>query len=190
MHGNEYLGSMSHESTLKRAEFNPAIRRYLLFYIAFILLVTVMGIPLMMLWFLGWGQWITGKYFHSLECTLTDRHLQFSKGHFFKTEKTIPLENIQDLTFIDNPLLKYFELRILKVETAGNSSQTGADMKLMGIMDAAGFKREVMAARDRFQERRAAGGTAAASEGGDVVQVLREIHASIEGLRKELAERD
>ena len=190
MLGNKYLGGMSHENTLRRAEFNPAIRRYLLFYIAFILLVTVMGIPLMILWFLGWGQWVTGKYFHSLECTLTDRHLQFSKGHFFKTEKTIPLENIQDLTFIDNPLLKYFELRILKVETAGNSSQTGADMKLMGIMDAAGFKREVMAARDRFQERRAAGGTAAASEGGGVVEVLREIHASIEGLRQELAERD
>ncbi len=190
MLGKDYLGAMSMENTLTRAEFNPAIRTYLMFYIAFMLLVTVVGIPLVVIWFLGCGQWVTGKYYHSLECTLTSRHLQFSKGHYFKTEKTIPLENIQDLTFIDNPLLKYFDLRILKVETAGNSAQTGADMKLIGIMDAAGFKKQVIAARDQFQERRMTGGSPAASGGNDVVQVLREIHASIEGLRQELAERD
>jgi len=187
---DNYLRGMSQENTLMRAEFNPAIRTYLLFYIAFMLLVTVVGIPLIVIWFLGWGQWAIGKYYRSLQCTLTDRHLQFSKGHFFKTEKTIPLENIQDLTFIDNPLLKYFDMRILKVETAGNSAQTGADMKLIGIMDAAGFKKQVMLARDQFQERRMTGGGPAASGGDDVVEVLREIHASIEGLRKELAERE
>ena len=66
------------------------------------------------------------------------------------------------------------------METAGNSSSTGADMQLVGIVDAAEFKERVMVARDRFVEARAQGRPAP----GDVVTLLREIHASIEGLRE------
>lgn len=166
----DYLGCMAHETHLLEAEFNPSI-------------------PVLLVWILGWGQWVNRLYYQSLRCALTDRHLQFSKGHFFKTEKTIPLENIQDLTFIDNPLLKLFDLRILKVETAGNSGQTGADMKPVGIVDAASFKKEVMAARDRFQERRVSGRTAPLEGTSDVAGLLREIHASIEGLRSDLIQK-
>jgi len=36
---------------------------------------------------------------------------QFKKGMMFRVEKTIPLENIQDLTFLDNPFLRWFDLR-------------------------------------------------------------------------------
>ena len=67
---------------------------------------------------------------------------------FFKVEKTIPLENIQDLTFIENPILNYFELKILKVETAGNSGSQGADMKLVGIIDSTEFKKKVLHQRE------------------------------------------
>ena len=96
------------------------------------------------------------------------------------------MENIQDLTFIDNPLLTWFDLRILKVETAGNSAQTGADMKLVGIVDAAEFKKRVMQARDDFQESRASAGGGHATSDGDMMAVLRDIHASIEGLREDM----
>jgi len=44
--------------------------------------------------------------------------LEFKKGIFFRVEKTIPLENIQDLTFNEDPLLRYLDLRVLKIETA------------------------------------------------------------------------
>ena len=96
------------------------------------------------------------------------------------------MENIQDLTFIDNPMLKWFDLRILKVETAGNSAQTGADMKLVGILDAAEFKEKVMRARDEFQESRMSRGTATTVDEVGTLSVLRDIHAAIEGLREDL----
>jgi len=177
---------MSQGVLLFEAQFNPRLQRYLFLSIALVLLATIVGIPLLLVWILGWGQWVTRLHYRSLRCSLTARHLQFSKGHFFKTEKTIPLENIQDLTFIDNPLLKWFDLRILKVETAGNSAQTGADMKLVGIVDAAEFKKRVMQARDDFQESRASAGGGHTTSDGDMMAVLRDIHASIEGLREDM----
>jgi putative membrane protein len=177
---------MADEHPLFEAQFNPRLQRYLFLSLALLLLVTVLGIPLLLVWLLGWGQWVTRLYYQSLTCSLTTRHLRFSKGHYFKTEKTIPLENIQDLTFIDNPLLKWFDLRILKVETAGNSAQTGADMKLVGIVDAAEFKEKVMRARDDFQEARMTG-VAPKPEGDDnTLTVLRDIHAVLQGLREDL----
>jgi putative membrane protein len=185
-----YLIAMS-EAVLLKAEFNPSIRHYYFASVSLILLVCVVTIPLLLLWALGWGQWVCRKRYESLRCELTARHLRFAKGHFFKTEKTIPLENIQDLTFIDNPILRWFDLRILKVETAGNSSASGADMQLVGIVDAASFKEQVMEARDRFVEARAQGRPApgGVAADGDVVGLLRDIHASIEGLREELRNR-
>ena len=184
-----YIVGMQSDDVLLRAEFNPRIRQYTLVSVGLILLLSVVTIPILIVWLAGWGQWISRKHYESLTCDLTARHLRFSKGHFFKTEKTIPLENIQDLTFIDNPVLRWFDLRILKVETAGNSGAQGADMKLVGIMDAAGFKEQVMAARDRFQNARHQGVAVAAPAGDDVVKALRDIHASLEGLRQELRER-
>jgi len=181
-----YLPRMTHETPLFQASFNPRLQRYFFLSIALIFLVTVVGIPVLLIWLLGWGQWVTRLYYNSLQCALTTRHLRFSKGHYFKTEKTIPLENIQDLTFIDNPLLKWFDLRILKVETAGNSAQTGADMKLVGIVGAAEFKEKVMRARDEFQESRMSRGTATTLDEDGTLSVLRDIHAAIEGLREDL----
>ena len=177
---------MRQENLLFEAEFNPRIKKYTFSSVALVLLLAIFTIPVLVLWVLGWGQWVSRLHYNALKCSLTSRHLRFSKGHYFKTEKTIPLENIQDLTFIDNPILKWFDLRILKVETAGNSDQTGADMKLVGIVNAEAFKEEVMLARDRFQEGRLRASPDVDDSGEGVVDVLREIHASIESIREEL----
>ena len=136
-------------STLvQKAEFNPSIRTYILLVVAFFLTISVVGIPLLVVWFLGLGQYISKRFYENLKCQLTDRHLLFKKGVLFKVEKTIPLENIQDLTFIENPLLKYLDLRILKIETAGQSNPKGSDMKLIGIINSSDFKENVLHQRE------------------------------------------
>lgn len=133
---------------IRTAEFNPAIKTYYFLYITLVLLVTIAGIPFLIFWFAGLGQYISRRYYENLKCKLTARHLIFSKGVLFKIEKTIPLENIQDLTFIENPLLKMFNMRILKIETAGQSNPQGSDMKLIGIDDSPEFKQHVLDQRD------------------------------------------
>ena len=136
---------------IKQAEFNPKIKQYILLVVAFLLFISIMGIPLLIVWFLGLGQYMGKRYYDNLQCKLTSRHLEFKKGVLFKIEKTIPLENIQDLTFIENPFLKYLDLRILKIETAGQSNPKGSDMKLIGIVDSSKFKEHVLTQREFIQ---------------------------------------
>jgi putative membrane protein len=131
-------------NVIQMADFNPRIKTYIFVVVGFFLTISVVGIPLLIVWSLGLGQYFSRHFFENLKCKLTDRHLEFKKGVLFKIEKTIPLENIQDLTFIENPFLKYFDLRILKIETAGQSNKEGSDMKLIGIIKSSDFKEKVL----------------------------------------------
>lgn len=133
---------------IQKAEFSENIKAYILTIGALILFGSVIGIPFLFVWFLGVGQYFSRRYYEGLHCELTERHLRFKKGVLFKVEKTIPLENIQDLSFIENPILNWLQLKILKIETAGSSNPQGSDMKLIGIMDTANFKEEVLDQRE------------------------------------------
>lgn len=175
---------MTSQSTLvQKVEFNPRIRTYLLWVVAFFLTITIIGIPLLLIWFLGLGQYISNRFYANLKCRLTDRHLEFKKGVLFKVEKTIPLENIQDLTFIENPLLKYFDLRILKIETAGHSNPKGSDMKLIGIINMSDFKDKVLQQRELLvsANRKHTGQVDANSE--QILNALEDIKAILKDIR-------
>jgi putative membrane protein len=158
---------------IQQAEFNPIIRRYIFWVGFFALIGSVIGIVLLPFWILGLGQYFGKRYFKRLECTLTDKHLDYKKGAIMRVEKTIPLENIQDLTFIDNPILRIFDLRILKVETAGNSGSNGADMKLMGIRESKSFKEKVLDQRDLLKSNFQQFGSI--NQNDEMLLVLKEI---------------
>jgi membrane protein YdbS with pleckstrin-like domain len=130
-----------------RAQFNPLIRLYLLLTIGLQLAASLIGLPLAVIWFCGAGQWWARHYFDRLSCELTPEHLRFRKGIIFTVEKTIPLENIQDVTFIEGPLLRHFHLPTLKLETAGQSVGQAHDMHLTGIIDAMAFRERILAGR-------------------------------------------
>jgi len=152
-----------------RAQFNPLIRPYLVLYVAGIMLVTVVFIPLLVPWLFGVGQWWARHYFALLECELGATKLRFRKGIVFQVEKTIPLENIQDVTFIEGPLLRRFHLSILKFETAGQGHGQANAMSLVGIIDAAQYREQILARREALK-RELAGATATpAAAGSDAV---------------------
>lgn len=137
------------------ATFNPLIRSYLVAMVAWYLLLSIFGAPLILVWVLGPGQWWARHYFDRLGCTLDDRTLQFRKGILFRVEKTIPLENIQDVTFIEGPILRLYHLSILRVETAGQSPGQAHSMQLVGIVDAHALRDEILARRERLRMQRA-----------------------------------
>lgn len=167
---------MENDTDITRASFNTLVRTYILLYVAAVLLVTVIGIPLMIVWLCGVGQWYSRHYFDKLECVLTERTLRFRKGIIFQVEKTIPLENIQDLTFIEGPLLKYFHLSVLRIETAGHTPKYANSMSLVGIIDAHEFRRKVMQQRHQLIESRQKGQSAKPATGDDkLYDVLVEI---------------
>lgn len=164
---------MTESKVIQEAVFSPKIKTYILFVVAFLLFISIIGIPVLLFWFLGLGQRISRLYFENLKCVLTERQLVFSKGAFFKVEKTIPLENIQDLTFLQNPILNLLELKILKIETAGGSNPNGSDMKLIGITDAEAFKQNVLGQRERIIDESSMG--RAVSEATESLKLLREM---------------
>lgn len=138
---------MSEEKQVRRAEFNTKVCTYWLLSGALILPSTIVGIPLLLLWFpIGWV--FTKRYLDRMSCELTDKTLKVSKGIFIRVEKTIPLEKITDMGMVQGPVMRYLDLHQLTVETAGQSGQ-GALVSLTGIVDAKAFRQAVLDQRDQ-----------------------------------------
>ncbi len=137
------------DAVLYEAEFDEKWKTYWFLQIVLILLATVAGIAVLPFWFLGWGAWYCRRYYENLRCTLFERSLVVGRGIFFRVEKTIPLDKIQDMTLREGPLLKQFGLLSLGIETAGQSSPQGAsEAKLVGIKNARAFRDRVLDQRD------------------------------------------
>lgn len=175
---------MNEARIIKEATFSPKIKTYILLSVGFFLLVTIIGIPFLLIWLLGFGQYVSKKYYENLKCKLTTRHLIFSKGAFFMVEKTIPLENIQDLTFLQNPILNLLELRVLKIETAGSSNPHGSDMKLIGIVQAEEFKQQVLEQRELLVRKPADEVSVKKDESLEVLLEIRDLLKEIGSTKK------
>jgi membrane protein YdbS with pleckstrin-like domain len=173
-----------------RASFNPLLRPYLVVSIGLTLVATVVLIPVALVWFCGVGQWWARHYFAKLTCQLDARELRFRKGIIFQVEKTIPLENIQDITFIEGPLLKRFNLSILKFETAGQSAGQAHDMKLVGVMDAHEMRAQILNRREALKNSRSLPPAATAATSSDEqLAVLRAILQRLDDLAAHLRDK-
>lgn len=171
-----------------RAAFNTLIRPYLVVTIGLSMASTIIGIPLAILWFLGIGQWWARHYFERLECELSDKTLRYRKGILVQVEKTIPLENIQDVTFIEGPLLRHFNLSTIKFETAGHSAGASSEMKLTGIIDAHAFRQSILDARERLRLQ-GRGGLPALTDGSTTPRAAElETLQAIQGQLADIAE--
>ncbi len=170
-----------------RAAFNPLIRPYLVITIGFTMMVTIVGIPVAIVWFAGLGSWWARHYFERLDCELTDKSIRFRKGILVQVEKTIPLENIQDVTFIEGPILKHFNLSTLKFETAGSSHNAAANMELTGIIDAQEFRNKILAARDHLKQ--SGGHSASTATQDSTLAVLQRIEGQLEEITSHLRNR-
>lgn len=165
------------------ATFNPSIKKYLLVFGAIICTVTIVGIVLLPIYFILAPIFIR-KYFKRLRAELTTRSLKFEKGVVFHVERTIPLDKIQDLTFREGPLLRYFGLSILKVETAGGSGQGQADLTLIGIEDASSFRQQVLEQRDKVTDNKYSSTSTENSE--STLAVLKEIRDSLKSIDQKI----
>jgi putative membrane protein len=171
------------------AKFNPLYRPYLLVSIGLTMLCTIIGAPLALVWFCGVGQWWSRHYFDLLQCTLDAKALRFRKGILFQVEKTVPLENIQDVTFIEGPVLKKFQLATLKFETAGHSMGQAHDMQLTGIIDAHEFRNKIIERRDALRHGAHAPSASAVAAGEDQTALMRAMLAKLDEIALLLRER-
>ncbi|MBT8061565.1 MAG: PH domain-containing protein [Xanthomonadales bacterium] len=137
---------MTKDLIIRCADFDPRVRTYWLVSGIFLCIITVAGIPLLLLW-IPLGLFFTGRYLKRMECVLTSKALKVKKGIMVRVEKTIPLEKITDMAMVQGPLMRQFDIFKLTVETAGQSGQ-GALVSLVGIVGAKAFREAVLAQRD------------------------------------------
>jgi putative membrane protein len=137
---------MASEQNILKAEFNPKVCIYWLLSGAIIFVVTIVGIPLLLLW-IPIGFVFTKSYLDRMECILTDKALKVRKGIFVRIEKTIPLEKITDMGMVQGPIMRSFDLHTLTVETAGQSG-VGSLVSLTGIVNAPEFREAVLNQRE------------------------------------------
>jgi putative membrane protein len=174
---------------LVAARFNPLIRPYLVLQVGAALAVSLIGLPLAVLWFLGVGQWWARHYFDKLECHLDDRKLRFKRGILVTVDKTIPLENIQDVTFVEGPILRHFNLATLKFETGGSGAGQAHDMQLTGLIDAHLLRDEILARRDALKQAQRQGPAQPESGDGEQLAVLLRIEGHLAALVEALGQR-
>jgi len=146
---------IDNEVILNKATFNPKVKTYIFLIVIFYLFVSFIGWIIIPFWLCGVGQWLSNKFFNTLECQLTTKNLRFSKGIIFHIEKTIPLENIQDLSFYGGPILRAFGLTLIRIETAGGGGKHDNNMmSMLGINNAETFKVEILNQREKVMKEK------------------------------------
>ncbi|MDF2450028.1 MAG: hypothetical protein K0R26_2532 [Bacteroidota bacterium] len=157
---------MTDEIILNEATFNPKVKTYIFFVVLFFLITSIIGWLLIPFWIFGLGQWISAKYFKTLSCQLTNKNLTFSKGLIVHIEKTIPVENIQDLSFVGGPALRYFGLTLIKIETAGGGGPHNQNMmSMLGIECSENFKSQILIQREKVVNQKHGFGSTSVTEG-------------------------
>ncbi len=142
---------MMEENTLLEARFSPKLGLYWLTSGAVLLGVTVVGIPLLLLWF-PLGLLVTNRYIANMSAELTTKKLIVRKGILTRTENTVPLDKITDMAMIQGPLMRLFGIHKLTIETAGQSG-AGALISLTGVEEVAEFRAAVMAQKSALAEQ-------------------------------------
>lgn len=132
----------------------PQVGRY--FYWASILMTALIGAfifgfgalaALVYAW--TFGPWLARKQAQVLEYRLHPTHLFVHQGVFFVKRKSIPLDRITDIVLSQGPLLRYFGLWRLDIQTAG-SGQQHAEACLYGLVEPEPAKQQILDARDRL----------------------------------------
>lgn len=166
--------------------FDPRLKTYV--YIAGILfcIVSIIGIVVLPVWLIAGRRYIN-KYYDNLYCELTTRALHFKKGVWFQVERTVPLDKIQDLTFREGPVLRFWGLTTLKLETAGQSTQGSSDMGLTGIVDSRKFREMVLNQRDNITDFQSARESSQSQTSDSaLLSTLNDIHSTLKSIESKL----
>jgi len=180
---------MSEENIIRKATFEPQVCTYWLLSGIIVFTVTIIGIPLLILW-IPLGLIFTRRYLDRMECVLTPKALKVKKGILVRVEKTIPLEKITDMGMIQGPIMRKFGLHTLTVETAGQSGP-GSLVALTGIVGAKEFRETVLAQRDMASGSSSESSSqATAGPGSETNDLLIEIRDSLLRLEKALPQNE
>ncbi len=171
----------SRDEILLEAEFDRRVMGYGRLAVSLLLLVMVAGIPLIPFWLI-WSVSYLPRAYDRFSARLTPSSLELTRGVYFRSDSTIPLDRITDVRLHDDPLMRFSGIQGLKVETAGQSGATGAEGNLIGVVNAAAFRDAVLRQREILQEggAPAAATSTTASSDNELLLEIRDLLRSID----------
>ena len=164
----------SRDAVLLEAEFDRRVIKYGRLAVSLLLVVTVAGIPLIPFWLI-WSVSYLPRAYDRFSARLTASSLEVTRGVYFRSDSTIPLDRITDVRLHDDPLMRMYGLQGLKVETAGQSGTTSSEGNLVGVVDAAAFRDAVLRQREILQDGGSTASVAAPSSRSSDNELLVEI---------------
>ncbi len=169
-------GSGATGEVLLDAHFDRRVMSYGRLLITGFLFITVAGILLIPFWLI-FSLWYLPELYRRQSARLTARAIETRKGVFFRKEATIPLNRITDVRLHDGPLMRFFGLRGLRVETAGQSGQNASsEGDLVGVVGAVELRDAILRQREMALGGEAASAPAQAAAGSvETTELLAEI---------------
>ena len=94
--------------------------------------------------YFGFGRWLCSRQAKNLRYRLDGNVLRAEGGVFFLFRKSIPLERITDIALVQGPLLRFFGIWAMKVQTAGSPQ---AEAILYGVCEAENVRELILSQR-------------------------------------------
>ena len=175
----------SGSKVIREAEFDQRYVGYIRILGSLFLVITVVGILVIPFWLI-FSLWFAPESLRRLSARVTSNSVEIKKGVYFRKEITIPLNRITDVRLHDGPLMRFYGIRGIRVETAGQAGQNaGTEGDLVGVVDPVEFRDAVLRQREIMVEGSGQAATPAPSAGvssddASVLTEIRDILARIE----------
>jgi len=139
------------DPVLLKGHFLPKWKTYTFINGAVLAIVSVVGIPVLVLLLPLWIYLVSRRY-QAMSCDVTRKFLKYRYGLFVRREQNVPLEQITDIGVVEGPVMRLLGIKQLTVETAGQSSQ-GPLVTLLAIEKPEQFRDDVLTQRDKLRDR-------------------------------------
>lgn len=143
---------MKEPAVILKAKINPKVANYWLMSTVLVMTLTVVGIPLLLIVY-PLTRYLIHRHLKHVECILTERSVIIRKGIFTKTEKTVLLDKITDVSLTQGILMRHWKLHKIAIETAGGNQMGEAFLNVTGIEDTLAFRSAIFEQKEKMQCR-------------------------------------
>jgi membrane protein YdbS with pleckstrin-like domain len=90
-----------------------------------------------------WSFWIP-LYYTTVVYRLTDDEISWRRGVWFRRTGIVPYSRITNVDIVQGPVMRWFGISSLKIQTAGYSAQAQAELSLEGIEEPEELREVIM----------------------------------------------
>lgn len=107
------------------------------------------GLVLAPIYAVTFGPWLSRAQASALRYWLEGYTLRIDSGVFFLKRKSIPLDRVTDVVLAQGPLMRFFNIWRLDIQTAGTGTHGVAEGYLFGVYNPESVRDRLIAARDQ-----------------------------------------